>query len=141
MEKWNPHARIRQDLFGFIDIVALDHMPGIVGIQTTTAQNLWARVRKVNDDPKLAGNARLWLDRGNRIEFHGWVKRGSRWACRYVDLAPDPLSRTGLLPVEREPNETDAKILSRSKITKRARSVRTRRVPTSAAPPEARPAE
>jgi hypothetical protein len=42
VEKWNPYAKrgpeafgIRQDLFGFIDILALDWSKGVIGVQST----------------------------------------------------------------------------------------------------------
>lgn len=117
VERFNPHARVRVDLFGFIDILVLDEGAGVVGVQTTTAQNLSARVRKVTDDQSLSRIARTWLGKGNRIEFHGWRKAGARWVCRVIDLTlvlgeeKLPLQTT-----EREPSETDQKILSRCKI-------------------------
>lgn len=72
-EHWNQFAKIRQDLFGFIDIVALtpDH---IVAIQTTTSAHLAERIAKAQ---KLPGFWK-WLEGGGKIEFHGWSKRGER---------------------------------------------------------------
>jgi hypothetical protein len=73
VERWNAFARKRQDLFGFIDLVALNG-DGITGVQTTTAQNLAARVSKILAEPQ----AKEWLLAGGLIEVHGWRKGGPR---------------------------------------------------------------
>lgn len=81
-EHWNPHVPradggrgIRQDLFGFADLVALDpSMLGLLAVQTTSGANVAARVTKI-----LALNTALvWLATGNRIVVHGWRKAGPR---------------------------------------------------------------
>jgi hypothetical protein len=76
VERWNAFAKVRQDLFGFIDLVALNPNGGIVGVQTTTAKNLAARIAKIRAEPQ----ALAWLRAGGRIEVHGWrrSKPGSR---------------------------------------------------------------
>jgi len=33
-EHWNAFAHYRQDLFGFIDLIALDPIDGIIGVQS-----------------------------------------------------------------------------------------------------------
>ena len=67
-------ARRRIDLFGFIDIVALDGHPGLLGIQATTTSNAPARVTKILEECTEA--ALEWLAAGNRVEVWGWAKRG-----------------------------------------------------------------
>jgi len=52
VEKWNPHARIRQDLFGIIDIVCVGP-DGTVGVQSTSGSNVSARIRKMAESPAL----------------------------------------------------------------------------------------
>jgi len=48
VEKWNPHAQIRQDLWGWCDIVALDPRRGETHfIQVTTGSNHAARRVKI----------------------------------------------------------------------------------------------
>jgi hypothetical protein len=80
-ERWNPHARIRQDLFGFLDLVCIG--PTIIGIQTTSGTNVAARVRKILDTPA----ARQWLEAGARVIVHGWRKLSNgRWDCREVEI-------------------------------------------------------
>lgn len=90
VERWNPHARIRQDLFGFLDLVALDGEPGLLGIQATSSSNAAARVRKIQD---LESDApRRWLEAGNRIEVWGWKKLpNGRWECQVRPIALDAL--------------------------------------------------
>jgi len=75
VERWNPYAKIRQDLFGIIDIVAVkDKVPGVLGVQATSASNIFARIKKSLECPHL----QAWLGSGNRLEVWGWAKRGPR---------------------------------------------------------------
>ena len=75
VEKWNPFAHIRQDLFGWIDLVAVHPTLGILGVQTTTKENLNARLEKAK------GNAALlsWLLSGGKLHAHGWRKFEGHW--------------------------------------------------------------
>lgn len=73
VERWNPYARVRVDLFGFIDIVAIKD--GVIaGVQTTSQSNVGARVKKILAIPQ----AKLWLLAGGKIIVHGWVKKGKK---------------------------------------------------------------
>ena len=86
-EHWNPHARLRQDLFGFIDIVAVSRLYGIIAVQTTSGDNMAARIAKI----KESAHAKVWLDSRGGITVHGWRKVGARgarklWECREVWL-------------------------------------------------------
>jgi len=82
VEKWNAFARIRQDLYGCIDIVGMKEGVGIVGIQTTSGSNHSARVKKSMAEPRLA----LWLKCGGKFEVWSWAKKtqGKRklWTVR-----------------------------------------------------------
>lgn len=97
VEKWNAFAKIRQDLFGWIDIIAVHaEKPGVLGVQTTTTANLQARLEKAR------GNGRLikWLLAGGRLTAHGWAKRGPRgepkvWQIKEVDLTVSDLAAVG----------------------------------------------
>lgn len=72
VEHFNMYAKVRRDLFGFIDIVAIHPLEkGVLGVQTTTGSNLAARIKKAAALPEYA----LWLNCGNRVEFHGWAKK------------------------------------------------------------------
>lgn len=72
VEKWNQFAHIRQDLFGFIDIVAIKSGEPVLGVQTTSAKNINAREIKARKSINLA----LWLNTGSNFELHGWSKKG-----------------------------------------------------------------
>lgn len=88
VERWNSFAKVRQDLFGFADILALG--PRIVAIQVTSGTNVAARVAKIYETPA----AREWLTAGGLIEVHGWRKAGARgkrklWALRRLTIEFD----------------------------------------------------
>ena len=71
VESYNAYAKVRKDLFGFIDIAAIHpNRKGVLGVQTTTGSNLAARISKAEALPAY----RLWLAAGNVVEFHGWRK-------------------------------------------------------------------
>ena len=87
VERWNPYAKVRQDLFGFIDIlVCLRHQ--VIAIQTTSDSNVAARVAKIEATPAAA----IWLQSPTRrIVVHGWAKKGPRgkrkvWTLREVEV-------------------------------------------------------
>lgn len=86
VERWNPFAGIRQDLFGWIDVVAVaGDIPGALGVQTTTAHNMTARLHKALGNKALVA----WIKAGGRLVIHGWKKVKNRWVvdCRPVTLA------------------------------------------------------
>ena len=87
VERWNPHARIRQDLWGIVDILAITDTPGlppVLGVQTTSGSNVAARVRKIQDSPNLPVLRRA----GVAIHVHGWRKSAKHgWVLRTEDLS------------------------------------------------------
>lgn len=78
VEKWNPFARIRQDVFG-ADILALKAGAPILLIQATSGTNVAARIQKLQQ----LGYADLWHSVGAELEVWGWAKQGPR-GCRKV---------------------------------------------------------
>lgn len=83
VEKWNPHAKIRQDLFGFIDVIAVGPQ-GTIAIQTTTADHVAERITKIAEHPNV-GAVR---EAGWAIHVHGWEKKKGRWVLqREVDVS------------------------------------------------------
>lgn len=74
VEKWNPHARIRQDLFGFIDVIAVGPN-GTLAVQTTSASHVAERMRKIADHAHVAAVR----EAGWQIRVHGWAKKSGRW--------------------------------------------------------------
>lgn len=94
VEKWNafvgPHG-IRQDLFGIIDVIALDPVRGVVGIQSC-GQAFSSHYKKLTEE--RAEETIDWLTTpGTALEIWGWrkikVKRGgkaTRWAPRVLEI-------------------------------------------------------
>ena len=74
VEHWNSHARIRNDLFGFVDVLAL-RGDETLAIQATSAGNVSARVRKIADSPHI-GAVR---EAGWTVRVWGWAKPKHRW--------------------------------------------------------------
>jgi hypothetical protein len=83
VERWNPYAKIRQDLFGFIDLIAIKG-DATLAVQTTSGSNASARVKKIRETQA----ASVWLESPSRtIIVHGWRKVGAKgkrktWQCR-----------------------------------------------------------
>jgi hypothetical protein len=82
VEKWNPHARIRQDLFGFIDILAVKDGETLA-VQATSYANTSSRVAKIAD-AETAGPVRK---AGWKIWVMGWRKVSNRWTHRIIDCS------------------------------------------------------
>jgi len=91
VERFNHFAKIRQDLYGFIDLVAIkEGTTGVLGIQTTTGSNLLKRIKKSQQRPELI----VWLKAGNRFILHGWRKGGARgkrktWRVKEIEMVLD----------------------------------------------------
>lgn len=82
-EHWNAFARIRQDLFGFIDLLALRDGETLA-VQTTSYSNVSARVKKITDHENLSFVRKA----GWGISVHGWHKsKSGKWEVRIVDLS------------------------------------------------------
>jgi hypothetical protein len=81
-ERWNPYAHVRQDLFGFIDLLALfppgsqppTFSAGIYGVQCTTGTNHAAHSVKIAQSPHLGP----WLAAGGCVLLISWSKTGPR---------------------------------------------------------------
>lgn len=84
VEHWNPHARKRHDLFGFVDVLAVGPH-GVLAVQTTTVGNVAARVRKIKEHPNLAPV----LGAGIVVRVHGWRKRAGRWELHRNEIVGD----------------------------------------------------
>ena len=90
VEHYNAFSRRRHDLFNFIDILAVHpKKKQTLGVQTTTQRNISNHMNKMLPMEKV----RLWLESGNLLEIHGWVKRGKKgkrklWEldCRKITL-------------------------------------------------------
>lgn len=89
VERFIPGARVRRDLFGFIDVVILDGKPGVLGVQACSTGDQSTRLAKIGQEPR----AGLWLAAGNRVQVWGWAKRGPRgkrklWELTMTDWCP-----------------------------------------------------
>jgi len=84
-ERWNQYAKVRQDLFGFIDLIAVKGNV-VLAVQTTTGDNVSARIAKIQALQAFD----FWLNPPTReVEVHGWRKVGARgkrktWQCRRI---------------------------------------------------------
>jgi hypothetical protein len=75
VERFNQFAKVRQDLFSVIDVVALcPGRPGVLGVQACAAASHANRLAKVIAEPK----ARLWLECGNDLWLMSWRKGGAK---------------------------------------------------------------
>ena len=99
VEKYNafagPHG-IRQDLFGFIDIISLDPERGVVAIQSC-GQSFAAHLKKITEEK--AQEVYEWLRTpGAKLELWGWRKvkknRGGKamiWQPRIKEIVMEDL--------------------------------------------------
>lgn len=83
VEKWNPHAMIRQDLFGIIDILAIKD-DTTLAVQVTSSSNVSARVKKITEHD----NTPALRKAGWKILVHGWRKNSKKqWVIKEIDLS------------------------------------------------------
>ena len=71
-EHWNPFARIRVDLFGCIDLVALCPLRPLLAVQVTDSTHVSKRM------DKSQALASQWVSTGNRFEVWGYYKRSKQ---------------------------------------------------------------
>lgn len=82
VERWNPHARIRVDLFGIFDLLAI-RRDEVLGVQVT-ASGVSSRVKKITDH-EMTPHIR---EANIRILVHGWrCNAAGKWVLREVDLS------------------------------------------------------
>jgi len=82
VERWNPHARIRQDLWGWCDLLAI-RKNEVLAVQVT-ASAVSERIRKIQESETVAAVR----DAGIRIEVHGWRKNSKgRYVLRIEDIS------------------------------------------------------
>jgi hypothetical protein len=82
-EHWNSFARIRQDLFGFVDVLCLGNGE-TVAVQCTSGSNVSARVTKIAESEATPEMRKA----GWRIVVHGWRRNAQgKWVLREVDCS------------------------------------------------------
>ena len=83
VERWNPHAFVRQDLFGIIDVLAVRGNETLA-VQVTSASNVASRIKKMTESEALP----VLREAGWLIHVHGWRKDSKgRWVCRVEDIS------------------------------------------------------
>ena len=82
VEKWNPHARIRQDLYGFIDILAIKE-DEVLGVQACAGSSVSARVKKIAEHDNISAVRKA----GIKVWVMGWRKLKTGWSPRIEDLS------------------------------------------------------
>lgn len=103
VQKWNQYAGPfgrRKDLFGFVDVLALDPSrpgEGFLGVQACAGGDLARHLEKIRTECRE--NAEAWLRAGGRIEVWAWrkvkLRRGGkamRWAPRVVEVTQEVLA-------------------------------------------------
>ena len=82
VEKWNPWKRVRQDLWGWCDILAI-RRDEVLAVQVT-ASGVAARIKKIQESDTVL----RVREAGIRVEVHGWTKRANgRYALRVEDIS------------------------------------------------------
>lgn len=105
VERWNAYARVRQDLFGFADVLAISagaggdgplRVRGLAAIQCTTGDHHASRREKILGEPR----AFAWLKAGGIIQIWSWSKAGPRgavkkWRARVETIVPSDFQAEG----------------------------------------------
>lgn len=104
-EKWvinprHPGGGFRKDLFGFIDVEALDPERGIIGIQSC-GSNFAGHYKKITDS-ECTENVIEWLKCGGKLELWGWRKvklnrggKAMRWKPRIQEITLEDFKPNG----------------------------------------------
>ena len=81
VEHWNSFGRVRQDLFGFADLIGLHPDPEErpILVQVTSKSNMLARKNKI-----LASPVYLLAAKSFDIYVQGWYKIGNRWEHKEI---------------------------------------------------------
>lgn len=92
-EKWNPHIKIRQDLFHFIDILAFNDF-SVVAVQCTTTGHMADRRKKILG----LSAAALWVENPMRtIWLIGWSKVGKKGARKLWEPKVEAITKVSFL--------------------------------------------
>jgi hypothetical protein len=76
-QPYNHWSKVRKDLFGFGDILAIRGDECLI-VQATSKSNAAARIKKILAEPNAA---KFIESRHHWIEVHGWFKRRGQWVC------------------------------------------------------------
>ncbi len=107
VEKWNQWAKIRQDLFGCIDMIVIDDLEqGPLAVQATSGSGHAARRKKSLAEPRL----KLWLESPARFEIWSWSQKGPKGKRKLWTLRREPIILAQLEDLQRltdQPSETE----------------------------------
>jgi hypothetical protein len=82
VEHWNPFARVRKDLWGWCDILAIKKNE-VLAVQVT-ASAVADRIKKIT----LSDTVGAVRESGIRIEVHGWRKNAAgKYVMRIEDIS------------------------------------------------------
>lgn len=104
---FKPAPAVRKDFLNVIDILALDGLPGSLGIQACAGGDASTRAKKAAAEPLL----RAWLAAGNRFQVWAWREvwvptgpktKAQRWRPRIVALYLDDPTDPGAQVVSEE---------------------------------------
>jgi len=77
VEHWNPFAKVRQDLFGFIDLLCIKKGE-VVGVQVTHLKGWHPHVAKI----KEGKHYKAVTSSGITIMLHGWRRLKYGWQVK-----------------------------------------------------------
>lgn len=107
VEKYNHYSGHREDLFGFLDVIALSDKEGIIGVQACGGSDWSSHLAKLTHERAIP--VRYWLDAGGRLFLIGWRKlkvvkkdgtkgKADRWVPRIFEFFHD--SKEGFTQAE-----------------------------------------
>jgi hypothetical protein len=93
-EKWNPHAMIRQDLFGIIDVLAIKDEQ-VIAVQACSGGDVSKRIDKIAEaefknpvTQETCLTLAALLKAKIKVYVHGWRKNAKGdWELREVELS------------------------------------------------------
>lgn len=116
VERWNPYVGphgIRQDLFGWIDIIGMIRGQGILAIQTCTGSGFSARLKKILDS-ECTERVEDWLASKGLAQIWAWRKvkkqRGGKqmvWEPKIHVITLEQLHRGVQVDWDQFKDETD----------------------------------
>ena len=83
-EHYNFFAKVRIDLFNFIDVLAISDDGEVLAVQCTSKSNISSRIKKIANNINIGAIRKA----GWRVEVWGWFKNKSkRWECKIEDVS------------------------------------------------------
>lgn len=92
-------AGYRRDLFKLIDIIAITP-EGILGVQSTSKQQLSAHRRKIVHTDEIAEAVAAWIAARGLFRLWGWAKVGNRWQVVEQEIDVAELAESKRLAIE-----------------------------------------